>query len=97
MREKSSKEKRRAEQDRKANAWRGLQVVKKTFNGITVGFVIGWWKCKSRWNSDRGQTFQSYRQGVIYPDEASARAQRDIIEAARIGTRGVEWESVPEK
>ncbi len=76
---------------RRQNARRGLQVVQKTFNGIQIGYVIGWWRCKSRWNSGQSETFQSYRQGVIYPDEKSAKAQRDSIETMRKANGGVEF------
>jgi hypothetical protein len=82
----------RAYTEKRNYSYAELQVAKKTFNGILIGYVIGWWKCKSRWNSDRDMTFQSYRQGVIYPDEESAKAQRDIIENLREGNTGVKWE-----
>jgi hypothetical protein len=76
------------------DAWRGLQVVKKSFNGIRIGYVVGWWKCKSRWNSDRGQTFQSFREGVIFRRESEALAYRDNIEKMREGNTGVTWDEV---
>ena len=75
-------------------SWEGLQVVKKSYNGIRIGYIVGWWKCKSRWNSDRGQTFQSFREGVIFKREKDALEYRDNIEKMRDGNTGVKFEPV---
>lgn len=65
-------------------AWRrGLQVAAKSYNGVTVGYVVGW---PPRYGVDAdGKTgmFRNIRQGLIFKTETEAREFRDGIEQGR--------------
>lgn len=65
-------------------AWRcGLQVAAKSYNGVTVGYVVGW---PPRFGVEAdGKTgeFRNIRQGLIFKTETEARAFRDGIERDR--------------
>lgn len=64
-----------------------LQVVKKVYCGITVGYVVGWWVRRSRWlredSTASHMTFRSIRQGLVFPTVIKAKRFRDGIEKQR--------------
>jgi len=72
----------------------GLQIVKKTFAGIRIGYVVGWWTSipgyGRRWGGARetksgnGVTFRSIRNGLIFSKLTDAQEWRDEIEKARL-------------
>jgi hypothetical protein len=49
---------------------------------MVVGYVVGWWVRKSRWGGDR-YTFRSFREGVLFPDKATALNFRNSVEDQR--------------
>jgi hypothetical protein len=74
----------------------GLQIVKKTFNGIDVGYVVGWWfTTRYYWGAERDndRSFRSFRNGVIFKTQAKAEAFRDKVEGWRKNS-GVKFEEV---
>ena len=70
----------------------GLQVVQKTYNGVTVGYVVGWWVHTSRWSGGR-KTFRSFRNAVVFSSQAKAETFRDKVEARRKDS-GVKFQAV---
>ena len=66
--------------------WDGLQVVDKRIHGVSVGFIVGWWTCTSRWGRNRNVTFRNFREGVVWPTKESAIEFRDSVEAKRTDT-----------
>ena len=64
--------------------WQGLQVAKKSYCGVTVGYVVGWWRFRSG-------GFQSFREGVVFTSRTKAEQMRDRIERLRSGFSGVEF------
>ncbi len=72
-----------------------LQVVRKTYNGVTVGYVVGWWFFPRRWYGAASgkQSFRSFRNGVLFKTEKKAIEFRDKIEKRRKES-GVKFEAV---
>jgi len=68
--------------------WEGLQVVKKTYCGVRIGYVVGWWR--------GGGCFASFRQGIIFPTRGKAEDFRDDVEKRRKGNFGVQFEALEE-
>lgn len=69
--------------------YNGLQIVKKTYAGIEIGFVVGWWFYpRRRWSWDTPEnrdnvSFRSIREGLIFPTLKKAQKFRDGIEEQR--------------
>ena len=94
MKQKESKQKEsKKKEEKQTSGYRdGLQIVKKTFNGITVGYVVGWWTYTRSWYSARGETFRSFRNGVVFPTLEAAEEFRNGVEASRDDS-GVKFEA----
>jgi len=63
-----------------------LKVVKKTYCGVVVGYVVGWWFYPRRnWGVRESgrQSFRSIRNGLVFATELEAKAWRDDIENKR--------------
>jgi len=72
----------------------GLQVVKKTYNGVTIGYVVGWWtSIRYRWMGKSKTTFRSFRNGVVFKTQEKAEKFRDSVETRRKDS-GVKFEEV---
>lgn len=67
------------------NNYDGLQIVRKTFAGIEIGFVVGWWFYKRRYYGELKDkpSFRSIRNGLIFPTLKAAKKFRDGIEKNR--------------
>jgi len=65
--------------------YEGLQIVTKTFAGIRIGFVVGWWFYPRRYYGarDSAKSFRSIRNGLLFPTLEKAQEFRDGIEKAR--------------
>ena len=74
----------------------GLQVVRKTYNGVTLGYVVGWW-FTTRWGWHTGTpqvSFRSFRNGVIFKTEEKAKEFRNKVEKMRKDDDTVKFEEV---
>ena len=73
----------------------GLQVVEKKFNGVTVGFVVGWWFYPRRgyYGDSSTVSFRSFRNGVLFDSQKDAEKFRDKVEDRR-ATGGVQFSAV---
>lgn len=77
--------------------YNGLQIAEKKFDGITIGYVVGWWRRASRysWYGDTAPRpplkFASVRGGVIFKDRADAVTFRDSIEDRIAKDTGITW------
>lgn len=63
-----------------------LQVARKTVEGVTIGYVVGW---RTRWKhywgvQSGGVTFRSVREGLIFKTQKKAEEFRDKIEEKRV-------------
>lgn len=80
-----------------------LQVVKKTYCGVTIGYIVGWWFDPARWRGwgydentkKRGMSFRSFRNGVVFKTQAKAEKFRDDVEKRREASVVI-FEAVPE-
>jgi hypothetical protein len=70
----------------------GLQISKKTFNGATVGYVVGWWVYTHCYYRGDSETFRSFRNGVVFPTLEAAEEFRNGVEARRDDS-GVKFEA----
>ena len=73
-----------------------LQIVKKTYGGVTVGYVVGWWfhpRCYGWGTASRSLSFRSIREGLMFPSLEKAQKFRDKIEKQRADMR-VKFEKV---
>ena len=71
-------------------------IVEKKMNGISIGFMVGWWFNASRyqwWDGhekiESAPIFHNIRSDSIFYSKKDAEAFRDTIEASRHNNMGV--------
>lgn len=66
-----------------------LCIAEKTYNGIVVGYVIGYWVCtKQAWYEGQKSeySFRSLCRNMIFDTKEAAIKFREKIESKRVGT-----------
>lgn len=62
-----------------------LQIARKTYNGVEIGYVVGnWVHARRGWHLRPKLTFRSIREGVLFKTQDEAREYRDDLENRRV-------------